>query len=356
MRHAVIMAGGAGTRLWPLSRTARPKQLLRLFGGKSLLRQSYERLAPLLPNDAIYVITGAKHLPLVASELPELPETNLFGEPVGRDTVNAVGLAAAILHQRDPDGKMGIFTADHIINPVDTFCQSVDAAFNVLDQHPEALVTFGIRPSSPHTGYGYVRRADHVADGVYKVQEFTEKPNITHAAQYVASGEYYWNSGMFTWRVATILDQIKKHLPRSYDGLAACGKVWDSPQRNETINHIYPELLRISIDFAVMEKAESVLVVEMNCQWVDVGSWTAIEQVVHGDAHHNVTVAKNTINLGSRGNIIVTDDDHLIATIGVDDLVIVHSRDATLICAKRDAQGIKEIVAKLREQYGEKYL
>lgn len=356
MRHAVIMAGGAGTRLWPLSRGARPKQLLRLFGGKSLLRQSYERLAAILPADSIYVITGTAHLPLVQEELPELPSRNLFGEPVGRDTVNAVGLAAAILHQRDPDGYMGIFTADHIINPVDTFAQAVDTGFKVAEDHPDALVTYGIRPSSPHTGYGYVQRGKRIAASVFEVEKFAEKPNITEAMQYVAGGQYYWNSGMFTWRVATILDKIKKHLPSSYDSLVACGKAWDTPTRDRTINEIYPKLLKISIDFAVMEKADRVIVVEMNCQWIDVGSWTALEQVVGGDADGNVTIASNSLNLGSRGNIIISADEHLVATIGVDDLVIVHDKDATLICTKRDAQGIKELVNKIRERYGSAYL
>ncbi len=356
MRHAVIMAGGAGTRLWPSSRAARPKQLLRLFGGKSLLRESYERLAALLPPESIYVITGTTHLNLVAEELPELSPDNLFGEPIGRDTVNAVGLAAAILRERDPDGQMGIFTADHIINPVDTFCEAVDAGFNVSADHPDALVTFGIRPASAHVGFGYVKRGEPVVDGVYEVKAFTEKPNITDATRYVSSGKYYWNSGMFAWPVRTILAEIQKHLPHSYEGLTACGQAWDTDKRDDIVSAIYPDLLKISIDFAVMEKAKRVLVVEMNCQWVDVGSWTALEQVVGGDAAGNVAVAQHNINLGSRGNIIVADDDHLVATIGVDDLVIVQSTNATLICTKRDAQGIRELVVKIRELYDDKYL
>ena len=357
MRHAVIMAGGAGVRLWPLSRQSRPKQLLRLFGGKSLLRQSYERLTALLPPESIYVISGAKYIEAVSKELPELPAENLFGEPFGRDTANAVGLAAAILHERDPDGEMGIFTADHVINPLDTFCEAVDIGFRTAADHPDALVTYGIRPSSPHTGYGYIRRGQPIDDGVFFVDEFTEKPNITAAMQYVASGEYYWNSGMFTWRLPTILDQIRKHLPGSYEGLVECGRVWDTPKRDETLGRVYPHLMKISVDFAVMERADRVLVVEMNCQWIDVGSWTALEQVVGGDVDGNVNVAAATLHLGSRGNVIVSDDhDHLIATIGVDDLVIVRAADATLICTKRDAQGIRELVARVRENFGDKYL
>lgn len=356
MRHAVIMAGGAGTRLWPLSRKSKPKQLLPLFGGRSLLRQSYERLAALLPPSSIYVITGTAHAAMVVKELPELPPENVFGEPVGRDTANAVGLAAAILSQRDPDGEMGIFTADHIINPIDSFREAVNRAYKAAVEQPDALVTFGIRPTSPHVGYGYVRRGESIGQDVYVVEKFTEKPNITAAMRYVSKGMYYWNSGMFTWRIKTILDQIAKHLPNSYPGLMECGQAWDTDNRDETVRRIYPELMKISIDFAVMERADHVLVVEMNCQWIDVGSWTALEQVVGGDGDGNVLVARNTINLASRGNVIVSDDDHLIATIGVDDLVIVHANDATLICTKRDAQGIKELTEKVRERFDDKYL
>jgi mannose-1-phosphate guanylyltransferase len=356
MRHAVIMAGGAGTRLWPLSRVARPKQVLRLFGGESLLRHAYERIAGLLEPDAIYVITGSRYLPAVAEELPELPERNLLGEPQGRDTANAVGLAAAVLRQRDPDAVMGIFTADHIIMPIDRFRDALDLAYGVAEREANALVTLGVRPSSPHTGYGYVRRGAALAERVYGVEEFTEKPDLARATEYVAAGNYYWNSGMFTWRAATILDQLHKYLPKSYEGLSQIAVAWDTPQRQERLERVYPTLIKISIDFAVMERAEHVLVVEMDCQWVDVGSWTAFESLVSADADGNVNAASATLNLGSRGNILVSEDDHLIATIGVDDLVIVHSADATLICTRRDAQSIKELVARVRQQFGEKYV
>lgn len=356
MRYALIMAGGAGSRLWPLSRKSRPKQWLRLFGGKSLLRQAYERSAAVFPSDAVHVITNDSLIELTARELPELPARNLIGEPMGRDTVNAIGLAAAILLERDPDATFAVLTGDHVIHPIERFAHAINVAFERVTQHPEALVTFGIRPTSPHTGYGYIARGERLRDNVYRVREFAEKPNIAVATKYVASGQYYWNSGMFAWRADTILGQLKKHLPQSHDALRELGQAWDTPRREERLRQLYPTLMKISVDFAIMERADCVEVVEMDCHWVDVGAWTAMESLVDSDALGNVVVCPSHICLGSRGNILVSEEDHLIATIGVDDLVIVHSPDATLICTKRDAQGIKELVDKLRKDFEGRFL
>ncbi|MCH7704876.1 MAG: mannose-1-phosphate guanylyltransferase [Planctomycetes bacterium] len=355
MRKAVIMAGGAGVRLWPLSRRSRPKQILRLFEGKSLLRQSYERVSAVLPSDAIFVITNHTHLPFVAEELPELPTENLIGEPVGRDTAAAVALSAAVLHERDPDAVIGVFTADHIITPIDRFAAAVEKAYATAEDNPESLVTFGIKPNRPDTQYGYIRKGDCVADGVYEVKKFTEKPRLGSAMKYVASGEYFWNSGMFAWKAPAILAQLEKHLRPTHDAAREIAAAWDTDQRAATLKRLYPSLMRISIDFAVMERAERVLAVEMDCTWVDVGSWPALESVVEADTDGNVSACENVVHLGSRGNIVVAETDHLIATIGVDDLVIVHAPDATLICKKRDAQGIKELVDNINQRYGDRY-
>ena len=261
MRHAVIMAGGAGVRLWPLSRRQRPKQLLRLFGGASLLRQSYERIAAMLDPRQIHVITGRPHLPIVSKELPELSASNLIGEPAGRDTANAIGLASAILAQRDPEAVIGIFTADHVITPMDRFCAAVEQAYQAAEQHPDALVTMGVRPSRPDTNYGYIRRGERLAEGVYEAKKFTEKPTMAEAMKYQADGDYYWNSGMFTWRAATILDQLEKYLPPCHEAVTRIASVWNADERQATIESLYPGLLKISIDFAVLERADRVLVV-----------------------------------------------------------------------------------------------
>ncbi len=356
MRRAVIMAGGAGVRLWPLSRKSRPKQLLRLFSGTSLLRQSYERVAAMLDPEHIYVITNHTHLPMVAKEIPELPAANLLGEPVGRDTANAVGLAAAVLCGIDPDAVIGIFTADHIITPMDRFCAAVDQAYETAEKHGDALVTMGVKPTRPDTNYGYVRRGERISEGVFKVAKFTEKPNMASAMKYLASGEYYWNSGMFAWRASTILEQIEKQLPASHASICEIADAWNKAERDQKLESLYPSLMKISIDFAVMERADSVLVVEMDCHWVDVGSWPAIESVIQADVDGNVRACGRAIHLGSRGNIVVCEDNHLIATIGVDDLVIVHSPDATLVCTRRDAQSIKELVDNVESEFGKQYM
>lgn len=342
-------------RLWPLSRRTRPKQVLRFLGGQSLLRQSYERVSALFKPEQIHIITNQAHLAVVSQEIPEIQTSNLYGEPVGRDTANAIGLAAAVLHEREPDAVIGVFTADHVITPLDRFCDAVQKAFGVVEQHPDALVTLGVRPTRPDTSYGYVQRGARLCEGVYEVEQFIEKPSFASATKYVAGGEHYWNSGMFCWRAKTILDQLKKHMPQSHTALMEIAASWFGDERNTKLQSIYPKLMRISIDFAVMERADRVLVVELNCQWVDVGSWPALESVLQSDGDGNVTACSHVIHLGSRGNIVVSEDKHLIATIGVDDLVIVHSPNATLICTRRDAQGIKELVDNIRHRFGEEF-
>ncbi len=353
--HAVIMAGGAGTRLWPLSRNQRPKQLLRLFEGRSLLRRTYERLIERFEPSQIHVITTATHLPMVAEDLPELPTENLMGEPCGRDTANAVGMAAAVLETRDPGCTMGIFTADHIIRPIERFTASLDKAYAHVADHPEYLVTFGIQPTSPHTGYGYIHRGTKIADGVYDVKEFKEKPDEATAEEYVASGEYYWNSGMFVWRAKTVLDELERNLPDSHAKLLEMAELWDRPDGRSRVEEIYPTLEKISIDFAVMEKAASVAVVEMDCEWLDVGSWTSMVEVFDADAEGNVLVAGQTATIESADNVVVCEDEHLVALIGVKDLVVIRSEDATLVCTKEAAQKIKDMVNLLKERHGDRY-
>ena len=357
MRNAVIMAGGAGTRLWPMSRRSRPKQLLRLFGGKSLLRQTFERLHTVLPAERIHVITAAAHLPLVAEALPELPADNLIGEPMGRDTANAVGLSSAIMHERAPDGVVGIFTADHLIRPVERFAEAVERAFAAAEAHPNALVTMGVTVGGPETAFGYLERGDAVEDGLWAVRRYAEKPDAETAARYAASPDYFWNSGMFAWRTGAILDELRINLPATYDGVVELARAWDGPERDARLQAIYPKLQKISIDYAVMERARNVLLVEMNCDWADVGSWSQLETVLKGDERGVLAVAKRVVEMDCRNVTLASEDDrHLMAAIGVEDVIIVHAPDATLVCARHEAQRLKELLAQVEGKYGETYL
>ena len=356
MRHAVIMAGGSGTRLWPLSRQAKPKQLLHIFEGQSLLRRSFERLTALLPAEQVYIITGGSYIPAMQKELPEMPAKNFLAEPCARDTANAVGLAAHLLAASDPDGTMGIFTADHIIEPVATFAETVRRGFEAAERFGDALVTFGIKPREPHTGYGYVHRGARLDDGVYEVRQFREKPDSATAQQYVASGEYYWNSGMFAWRLATIIEQISKHQPQIHAGLREVTAHFHDKTMADAVLERFSALPKISVDYAIMEKADRVVAVEMDCDWLDVGSWAALTEVFDPDEAGNIRAAPNVLTLDGGGNIFVSESDHLIATIGVEDLVVVHADDATVICRKQDAQRIKEMVQKVKAATGDRYM
>ena len=364
MEYAVIMAGGRGTRLWPFSRNDRPKQLLPIVRGKSLLQLSYERLRALLPAERIFVCTGASQRETVLQNLPELPPDNVLGEPEGRDTANAVGFPAAVLLKRDPNAVMAVVTADHVIEPVDQFIRSIKTAFEVVAEQPKALVTFGLIPTHGHTGLGYIHRGEALtlrsgSKGAYRVQKFIEKPNKPDADRYVESGRYYWNSGMFVWRCDTVLNELAIHLPDAYAGLVKIGNAWDTPDAQAVLQANYPGLTRKSIDYAVMEPASTgkgkahVVVVEMPVQWLDVGSWPALAETLPSDDHDNTVSGGVCVLVDSFNNIVVSQDpEHLVALLGVSDMIVIHTSDATLVCPKTEDQRVKELVDKVKVKTG----
>lgn len=355
MRHALIMAGGSGARLWPLSRRSRPKQLLRIFDGASLLQHARQRLEGVFPPENIWVITSAEYINSVSNELHDIPRQNLIGEPMGRDTANAVGLGALLIARRDPDATMGVFTADHLISPQDEFAAAIDLGLSAAEQFSESLVTFGIVPDGPHTGYGYVQRGEPVGEGAYKVEAFKEKPDEQTARTYVDSGEYFWNSGMFAWRVSAILAELERCLPENYRDLTVIADDWDHIVGTSALAERFGALKKISIDYGVMERARRVLTVEMNCRWLDLGSWSSVAGLREPGDAGNVVIAPHTLIADGKNNIVVSESDHLLAIVGVDDLIIVHGEDATLICPREFEQQIKELAKLRQEKFGERF-
>jgi mannose-1-phosphate guanylyltransferase len=357
--HALIMAGGGGTRFWPRSRQRRPKQFLTLTGDRSLLQQAFDRVEAQVPVECTWVITSATHRAEMARQLPELPADRIVGEPCGRDTAACIGLGAALIAREDPDAVMLVMPADHVIEPVAEFRRAIHAAAQIAEEHPSSLVTFGIVPTSAATGYGYVQRGPAVGPrqgiGVYRVQAFREKPDKTTAERFVSAGEYYWNSGIFVWRVATILSELRQRQPKLHDAVRRIADAWTRPERDTIFTKEYEALTKISIDYAVLEHAPEVLVVEAPYRWDDVGSWLALERLHAQDADGNTVLATHQ-GLDTKGCVIVGDPDQLIATVGVADLLIIQDGNATLVADRRDEAAVKKLVELLQKKGLEKYL
>ena len=365
MRHAVIMAGGSGTRLWPLSRSGRPKQLLDVLPGEdgsshSLLAEAFDRARAVVPADCVWVCTAARYADQVRAALPELRPDRLILEPVARDTANAVGLAAALVADVDPDAELAVVSADHVIRPVERFAAGLRTAFEALAARPRSLVTLGIRPTSPATGFGYVQRgAAAEVPGVAEALSFREKPDRATAERYLASGEYLWNSGMFVWRADTVLAALGEHLPETADGLRRVVAAPAGPNREAVLAQVFPTLPKISVDYAVLEPAGAepgrVLVAELDVDWLDVGSWPALSRTLGTDGAGNA-VSGLALVLDGAGNIVFSDDpEHLVALVGVRDSVVVHTADVTMVCPVADAERVKQLLAAVEERHGVRF-
>ncbi len=354
--HVAIMAGGGGTRFWPLSRENLPKQFLRFVDNKSMLRLSTERLLGKISPERIWILTNHVYRDLIEEELPEIPAENILVEPSRRDTSAAIMLGTAIIEKSDPDSKMLVLTSDHLIFPQEEFFRTLSAACLALEDRPETLFVFGISPSEPAIHFGYLNRGTHWQDinglPIYEVSRFVEKPNLAVAKEYFHSGNYYWNSGMFAWKVSTIMDQLRVLLPLHYKGARELQKAWQTPGWPDQLTHVFQNLPKISIDYGVMEKAASVALVEASFEWNDVGTWDALEEI-YPQENNNVVLGKH-LGIKTKG-CIIHSEKQLITTIGLEDLVIVSTDDALLIVPKKEVNQVKGLVNQLKEKGFEKY-
>ncbi|HQE93827.1 MAG TPA: mannose-1-phosphate guanylyltransferase [Anaerolineae bacterium] len=355
--YAVIMAGGGGTRLWPLSRSGHPKQTLKLFGERTMFQLSVDRLLPLLPAEHILVVTAAEQVDPLAAQCPEVPRENFIVEPLGRGTAPCIGLAAMALQQRDPDAVMAVVTADHLIRRVDTFRAALRVAQYVAAQ--DYLVTLGITPTYPATGYGYIRRGALLGQvggfDYYRVKRFTEKPDAPTATAFYKEGVYSWNSGMFIWRVARILEEIRRWMPDLSATLDELESVWGTPAYAETLGRLWPALRQETIDYGIMEKADNVVVIPVDLDWSDIGAWAAVMELHPHDDAGNVLVG-DVIHLDGVNTMVFAQGERLVVTIGVQDLIVVDTPDAVLIAQRDQAERVKEVIERLRREGRDAYL
>jgi len=356
--YALILAGGGGTRLWPMSRQSKPKQMLPLIEEHSMFATSVYRLTPLFAPDHIYISTGSDYVADLQAETPHIPPENFIIEPSSRNNAAAVGLAIAVIQKRDPDAVIAMLTADHHIGKVDVFRDILVASKTIASQGK--IVTLGISPAFPSTGFGYIQQGPelgHIAGFTYcQAVRFTEKPDVVRATQFIASGQYSWNSGMFIWQASKAMAEFERQQPEMYQLLRRLQPTVDTPEFDNMLGTIWEDMPHISIDFAVMEKAEDMAVIPVDIGWSDVGTWASLYDVLHPDRFGNC--GKNNsdrrIVLDARNALVYTDK--LVVAIGVEDVIVVETNDVLMICHKDRSQEVKDIVNYLRENNMEEYL
>lgn len=362
MEYAIVMAGGTGKRLWPLSREKRPKQVLRLLDGQTLLNRCFERLLPIFDTRNIIVLTNAGYADMVRESLPDLPLNNVIAEPAVRDTAGAIGLVSTIMTRYDPEATIAVVTADQIIEPAEVLQQALKDALMFVNDNPDDMITFGIHPTFANTSLGYIkcinaRKHPNCTNEIYTVEAFKEKPDVQTAQEYLDTGQYFWNSGMFVWKARTILANLARFLPEAIEPLAKIRAAWDSPNQQQTLQEWFVKLPKISIDYAVMEKAERVNAIKLDCRWLDMGSFAALADIISSDKNNNIVVAGRTELLECKNNIVVTEEkNHLIALIGLENMVVAHSPDATLVCHIEQTQRLKELLELIKQHAGEEFL
>jgi mannose-1-phosphate guanylyltransferase len=358
--YAIIMAGGGGTRLWPVSRKNRPKQLLPLLDDRTLFQSTVMRLENLFPPERILVVTLADQAGIMQEQAPEIPLENYLIEPTPRGTASVVGLSAAVLNQRDPDAMMAVLPSDHFIRNRDLFHYLLRAAFDVAEKG--YLVTLGITPTYPSTAYGYIQQGDALNGEfkypVYAVKRFIEKPNEQKAQDFLRKGDHSWNSGMFIWCAKDILNEIKKQIPVLSDVVTKISASWDTTQRDEVLDTLWYDLKNVTVDYGVMENAEHVAVLPAGgLGWSDVGSWNSLVEVLLPDMNGNIAQNAHHLAIDTHNSLVYSNDNQrLVVTIGVDDMVLVDVGDVLLVCKSDQAQKVRDVVQHLKKHRQDKYL
>lgn len=353
MLHAIIMAGGSGTRFWPASRRLKPKQLLALSGDETMLQSTLSRLGDLVPSERQLILTNRDLVDAVAEQVPEIPSHNIVGEPCKRDTAPCIGLAAALVQKNDPDAIMAVMPSDHVIRSDEQFQLGLTAAENLIIEDPSRIVTFGIKPTYPAESFGYIQRGGSIkashSTAAFDVESFREKPDRATAKAYLDSGTYYWNSGIFVWRASTILDALKANAPTMFEHLSCIADSIGTEQFDTVLEKEFTAIKGTSIDYAVMEGYPNVVTIEAPFSWDDLGSWQSLSRLHAPDENHN-TVVGSHLGIDSKGCIIVSDSSHTVATIDVEDLIVVQTKEATLVAPKHAEERVREIVQRLTEE------
>ncbi len=359
MLHAVIMAGGSGTRFWPASRQIKPKQLLKMGGQRTMLQTTFDRLQGLVSSEHVLVATNQQLTDAVAMQLPNLPIEHIIGEPFKRDTAPCIGVAASLVQAADKDGIMVVMPSDHVIEPRSEFHRAIRAAAKLVEIDPTRIVTFGIRPSYPAESFGYIQRGEAIigeaGTSTFKVDRFREKPDRKTAEEYVEQGTFYWNSGIFLWKASTILQALEEYEPEMHAHVKNIARDIGTSNFQKNFAEHFEKIQGKSIDFAVMERHENVVVIEAPFSWDDVGSWQAIARLIAPDERGNA-VDGPFLSIDSTNNIIRSEPDHLIVTIGMNDTIVVHTPDATLVAPKSEEERVREAVKQLTELGHQQYL
>ena len=355
--YVAIMAGGIGSRFWPKSRTSYPKQFLDILNtGKTLIQWTFERYAAFIPKENIFVVTSEEYSSIVAEQLPEIPLENIVAEPSRKNTAPCVAYISFKLFQKDPEASLIVAPSDHMILDNENFMRITRTALNFVD-HQEAFITLGITPTYPNTGYGYIQfDTDSQGENIHKVKTFTEKPNLELAKTFVASGEFLWNGGIFVWKVKTVINAFEKYQPEMFELFDNEKEHFDTIGEKDAINRIYPQCTNVSIDCAIMEKADNVYVIPSSFGWSDLGTWNSAYENLDKDYLGNAVASDNVIVIDATKCMVSAPHEKLILLQGLDDFIIVDTKDVLMICKKEKEQAIKEYVAEVKRSKGDKYL